>query len=149
MAPNLSIFAIPAFWIITMIPHNDAIALIKSSSNGRWDNTSPRSSLWDSKLQTTVPTEIYQRYERAEAAHKNGFENLPIFVGAILAGNIAKLDPWLLNIFAGIYLAMRVLYTMVYIHVRKGPASLFRTLIWFTSTMACMGVFVKAGFVLI
>lgn len=32
------------------------------------------------------------RYERAEAAHANGMENAPFFIGAVLAGNFAGLD---------------------------------------------------------
>jgi uncharacterized MAPEG superfamily protein len=39
-----------------------------------------------------MPADIYARYERTEAAHMNGMENTPMFVGAILAGNMVGLN---------------------------------------------------------
>jgi uncharacterized MAPEG superfamily protein len=35
---------------------------------------------------------VYARFERAEAAHANGLENAPLFIGAVLAGNVAGLE---------------------------------------------------------
>ena len=57
-------------------------------NNNRWNNSNPRSTKWDITLHESTPAEIYASYERAEAAHKNGMEKFPIFVGADLAGNI-------------------------------------------------------------
>lgn len=39
-----------------------------------------------------MPKEALARYERAEAAHLNGMESAPFFVGAVLAGNFAGLE---------------------------------------------------------
>lgn len=79
---------------------------------------------------------------------KNGFENLPIFVGAILAGNLAQLSSRTMNAFVGTYLAMRVLYTVVYVGVSSNRNSYWRTGIYFLSTGVCMGVYVGSGVVL-
>jgi uncharacterized MAPEG superfamily protein len=130
MAPNLSLFAIPAYWILTMLPHNYAIAIMRKANNGRWNNASPRSSKWDATLRESTPADVYARYERAEAAHKNGMENFPIFAGAILAGNIAKLDTLTLNAFVAAYLCSRVAYTVIYVSVNSHRYSLYRTAIW-------------------
>ncbi|KAG9236108.1 hypothetical protein BJ875DRAFT_457433 [Amylocarpus encephaloides] len=146
--PNLSLFAIPAYWVLTMAPHSYAVAIMSKANNGKWDNSNPRSSTWDNKLRTATPAEAYGRYERAEAAHKNGFENLPLFVGAILAGNLAGLSSVDLNRFTGAYLAMRALYTLVYVNVTRNSTSFFRTAIWLASTMGCMAVYVKSGIAL-
>jgi uncharacterized MAPEG superfamily protein len=127
---NLSFFAIPVYWILTLLPHNYAIAIMKKANNGRWNNSNPRSSKWDSTLRESTPAEIYGRYERAEAAHKNGMENLPIFVGAILAGNITNLTAFTLNTFAVAYLCLRVAYTFVYVSVSSHRYSFARTAIW-------------------
>ena len=40
----------------------------------------------------TTPAALFARYERAEAAHRNGMENAPFFIGAMLAGNWAGLS---------------------------------------------------------
>lgn len=145
---NLSFFAIPAYWVITLLPHNYAIKVMKKANNGRWNNSSPRSSKWDATLRESVPAEVYGRYERAEAAHKNGMENLSLFVGAILAGNVAHLSTSTLNTFAMAYLCLRVAYTLVYISVSTHRLSFFRSTIWFISTLWCMSIFIAAGFAL-
>ncbi|TVY39630.1 hypothetical protein LSUB1_G003054 [Lachnellula subtilissima] len=145
---NLSLYAVPAYWILCLVPHNYAIAIMTKANNGYWDNTNPRSSVWDAKLKQSVPAEAFGRYERAEAAMKNGFENFPIFVGAILAGNMARLDSQTLNGFVGTYLAMRVLYTVVYVKVTRNSYSFARTAIWGVSTLLCMGIYVKSGLAL-
>ncbi|KUJ07310.1 uncharacterized protein LY89DRAFT_789773 [Mollisia scopiformis] len=142
---NLSFFGVPMYWTLCMIPHGYAINIMKKANNGRWNNTSPRSSNWDASLRKSTPADIYSRYERAEAAHKNGFENLPLFVGAVLAGNIAKLDTKTLNTFVASYLASRVLYTLIYINVSKNSLSYFRTVVWLTGAVMCLGIFVKSG----
>jgi len=145
---NLSFFAVPVYWTLTLLPHNYAIYIIRKANNGRWNNSSPRSTKWDETLRKSTPADIYSRYERAEAAQKNGFENFPIFCGAILAGNIAHLDTRTLNLFVTVYLFMRVLYTLVYISVSSHRLSFLRSTIWFLSTLMCMGIFVKGGLAL-
>lgn len=145
---NLSFSAIPAYWVLTLLPHNYAVTIMKKANNGRWNNSSPRSSKWDATLRESTPAEVYSRYERAEAAHKNGMENLPIFIGAILAGNIAKLDTLTLNSFVVVYLCLRVAYTVAYISVTSHRFSFFRSAIWLLSTLMCMGIFITGGFAL-
>jgi uncharacterized MAPEG superfamily protein len=148
MATNLSFFAVPVYWVLCLLPHNYAIYIIQKANNGRWDNSSPRSSNWDATLRKSTPADVYSRYERAEAAQKNGFENFPIFTGAILAGNFAHLDTRTLNLFVVVYLFMRILYTLVYVSVSSHRLSLLRSTIWFLSTLLCMGIFVKGGLAL-
>ena len=63
--------------------------MAKKANNGHWDNTNPRNT---SYLEGKVPKEALARYERAEAAHLNGMESAPFFVGAVLAGNFAGLE---------------------------------------------------------
>jgi uncharacterized MAPEG superfamily protein len=48
-----------------------------------------------------------KRIVRSESAQQNGFENVPFFGIAILAGNYAKLAPSTLNTLALVYLASR------------------------------------------
>jgi uncharacterized MAPEG superfamily protein len=148
MATNLSFFAVPVFWTLCMVPHTYAVLIMAKANNGRWNNSSPRSSNWDEVLRKSTPKEVYARYERGKAAHKNGMENLPIFVGAILAGNYAQLDTRTLNLFVTVFLFARVLYTIVYISISSNRYSFIRSTIWFLSTSMCMGIFIKAGLAL-
>lgn len=142
---NLSFFGVPAYWTLCMIPHSYAISIMAKANNGRWDNSSPRSSNWDASLRKSTPADIYSRYERAEAASKNGFENLPLFIGAVMAGNIAHLDIQTLNAFVTAYLFSRILYTLIYINVSSNKLSYIRTMVWLTGAVMCLGVFVRSG----
>jgi uncharacterized MAPEG superfamily protein len=126
---NLSFFAIPAYWVLTLLLHNYAIAIMKKANNWRWNKSNPRPSKWDAILRESTPAEVYGRYERAEAAYKNGMENLPVFVGAVLAGNIANVNTSTLNAFVVSYLCLHLAYTVIYISVSSHRFSLFRTAI--------------------
>ena len=148
MPTNLSFFAVPVYWLLTMLPHTYAVLIARSANNGRWNNASPRSSTWDETLRKSTPKEIYARYERGEAAHKNGMENLPLFVGAILAGNFAKLETRTLNLFVVLFLLIRILYTIFYVSISSHRLSYLRSTTWFMGAVLCMGIFVKAGFAL-
>jgi uncharacterized MAPEG superfamily protein len=148
MTTNLSFFAVPVFWLLTMLPHTYAVLIVASTNNGRWNNASPRSSTWDETLRKSTPKEIYARYERAEAAHKNGMENLPIFIGAILAGNFANLETRTLNLFVVLFLLLRILYVIFYISISSVRLSYLRSTVWFVGAALCMGIFVKAGLAL-
>ncbi|KAH8654635.1 hypothetical protein BGZ60DRAFT_157765 [Tricladium varicosporioides] len=145
---NFSFYSIPAYWVLSLIPHSYAISVITKANGGKWSNVSPRSTTWDGHLRKTIPADIYARYERSEAASKNGFENLPIFVGAVLAGNLAKLGAREMNVFVGSYLALRVLYTLCYVNISKNWLSYARSVAWITGTLLCMRIFVKAGLAL-
>ncbi|MCJ1290238.1 hypothetical protein MMC34_001774 [Xylographa carneopallida] len=145
MTTNYSIYAIPAFWLLSLLPHNYAIYTITAANNGNWDNSNPRSSNWDKKLQSTVPAECFKRYERAEAAHKNGMENLALFATAIVLGNMAALESETLNTMAGAVLALRSLYNVVYVTVGDPRKSFARTGIWAASVGCCFYLIVRAG----
>ena len=145
---NLSFFAIPVYWVLTLIPHSYAVYIMQKANNGRWDNSSPRSTQMDAKYRQSTPAETYSRYERAKAAEKNGFENMPLFIGAILAGNIAQLETRTLNLFVTVYLFSRVLYTVCYVNIGSHKLSFARSTAWFFGAALCMGVYVKVGLAL-
>ncbi|KAE8443469.1 hypothetical protein EG329_001866 [Mollisiaceae sp. DMI_Dod_QoI] len=145
---NFSFFAIPVYWALTMVPHVYAVSIMTKANNGRWNNSSPRSSNWDASLRKSTPSDIYSRYERGKAAHVNGMENFSLFVGAIMAGNIAKLDASTLNGFVVAYLFSRILYTGIYIYVSSHRFSFIRSVCWITGVFMCLGVIVRSGMAL-
>lgn len=44
------------------------------------------------QYQKAIPAEILARSERAKAAHFNGYESAPFFIGAVLAASMARVD---------------------------------------------------------
>ena len=131
-----------------MLPHAYAVAIIKSSNNGRWDNSNPRSPAWNEKIHKTTPSDIFGRFERAEAAHKNGMESLAIFCTSVILGNIAELPANKLNAVAGLYLASRAIYNIVYIGTTSHKYSYIRTGVWLSSISLCLYQIMLAGNVL-
>ena len=75
---NLSIYAIPIFYILVLAPHAYAIGYIKRANKGRYDSANAHGQKFQTSIQKTVPPEILARYERAERAHNNGeYSNKP------------------------------------------------------------------------
>ncbi|KAF3004265.1 hypothetical protein E8E13_008192 [Curvularia kusanoi] len=132
MAPNYSLHTIPVYWFLALAPHAYAIGVAKRANNGVWDNTNPRNTSY--LTQNIVDKEALARYERAEAAHANGMENAPFFVGAVLAGNLAGLDAATLNAYTGVYIGLRVLYNVLYVRTTTLRSSRARSLVWGAST---------------
>ena len=142
---NYSLYALPAYFVLSMLPHGYAVATIKAANNGRWNNANPRSSNLNEQLQKSVPAEVFGRYERAEAAHKNGMENLAIFSTALVLGNMAYLPARTINTVAGLFLALRVVYTILYIYTTTVKYSYARTATWASSILLCMYPIVRAA----
>jgi len=145
---NYSVFALPAYYIISTLPHTFAITLIYKANNGKWDNSNPHSSNWKSKIQQSVPADVFAKYERAEAAHRNGMENLALFTGAIVLGNLAELPASTLNIFAAATLCLRVVYQGFYIYNTDVRRSFARTGMWITFVGMCFYMIVRSGIII-
>lgn len=78
---NPSILAIPAYYIISLVPHSYALNVATQGKLLTWDNRNPRSTELKAKLKASLPAETYAKYERLEACHANGFEVLPANLG--------------------------------------------------------------------
>ena len=89
------------------------------------------------KLKARLPAETYARYERLEACHANSMEILSVLTAAIVLGNIAGLKMEGLTSFATYFLAVRVVYMVVYAtHTTQGPTVL-RTGVWYVDVGMC------------
>ncbi|KAF2738410.1 hypothetical protein EJ04DRAFT_52365 [Polyplosphaeria fusca] len=142
---NYSLYTIPIYWIMAIAPHAYASKLVREANNNKWNNANPRSTVHHDQISKSVPSDVFAKYERAEAAHKNSMENAPLFIGAVLAGNLARLQPSFLNLALGTYLGFRVVYLAAYINTTTQKYSYLRSLLWATSTGLLFYVFVKAG----
>jgi len=145
---NYSVYSIPVYYVLSILPHSYAISLITAANNGKWDNSSPRSSSYASTIQKSVPAACFAKYERAESAHKNGMENLAVFATAVVLGNLAKLPSEKLNAVTGLFLALRVAYTVAYVQISDHKKSFVRTGLWASGVACCMYLIVSAGNVL-
>lgn len=83
--PNYALLTIPAMWLTAIAPHSWAITYVKKHNNGRFDNANAKTQAFGAKLQANLPADVLARFERAEAAHRNGLENLPLFAVGVLA----------------------------------------------------------------
>ncbi len=145
MPNNSTLIAIPAMWLTALWPHVYAVYLITSANNGRFDNANSKGHAFLESLQKTVPREVLAKYERCEAAHRNGLENLPLFAAAILAANFSGVSHTTVATGAWTYVAMRMLYNACYMSINSNRKSLVRTAVWWLSTMIPMGLLVSAA----
>ena len=142
---NTSVLAIPAYFILAMIPHGWAINVASQGNISTWDNRNPRNTDLKAKLKARLPAETYAKYERLEACHANSMESFPLFTAAIVLGNIAGLKKEDLTRFAGYFLALRVAYMAVYAtHKTQGP-TILRTGIWYVGIGLCFKTIVQAA----
>jgi len=142
---NYSVYAIPAYYVLSLAPHSYGLSIIRNANNGYWDNHNPRGIDAATMYKKSVPAAVFAKFEKAEGAHKNGMENLPLFIGAVILGNMAKLESSTLNTVVGSYLALRVVYTALYIKTTKNSYSYARTTVWGLSTSLLFYLIVKAA----
>jgi uncharacterized MAPEG superfamily protein len=148
---NLSILAIPAYYTLAFLPHAYAINVATNTKPLTWDNSAPRSPAAKAAIKEKISEEQYGRYERAEAASANAYENLPLFASAVIVANAAGLKrdgPFGLDAFIGAWFGARILHTLSYILITDPTTSFLRTGIWASSVGLCFGVFGQAARVL-
>lgn len=145
MTPNFSIYSIPAYYVLTLAPHVYSTAIVSRVSHKIYDNRNPRGTLQSQSIQKSVPQPTFLMYERARACHNNGMENMSLFIGAIILGNMANLDNETLNWGAGTFLVLRALYTVAYVKIESKKASFLRTLVWVAGVITCLWMTVKAA----
>ncbi|GAA5966376.1 hypothetical protein JCM21900_003242 [Sporobolomyces salmonicolor] len=144
-ATNYSFYAVPAMWTMGIATHFYAIGLTKASNDlPDFDNVSPREFVNRVRKQEKQ-SPIVGKYLRAEAAQINTFENLGWFSAAVVAGNIARLPTRYLNLFAGGYLASRLLYTLLYVNTTSAAWSHLRSVTFVGGVASIMTTFIKAG----
>lgn len=149
MAPNYSIYGIPLYWLLALVPHGYASSIIKKANNGRRNNANPRSVDTHQHYKKVCPAAVWARWERAEAAHNNALENAPLFIGTIIIGNVVGLSPDTLNIATGVALGLRLVYTLLYIGISKNKPSYARSMVWAGFVGTLVTVLIKAGNVVV
>ena len=83
---NYSIYAIPAFYMLSLGP------LLYSSTIIKLDVVNPRGTSFSESRKKSLDKATLARFERARSAHLNALENLPLFASAVICANIAGLE---------------------------------------------------------
>ena len=142
---NFSLYALPAYYLLSLYPHMAALRIATNNRPTTWDNRNPRAVELKANLQAKLPRDTYLKWERAEAASANAFENQALFFGAVIVGNVVGLEKSMLNRFAARFLVARALHTLSYLMVSRQRWTYFRTLAWVWSVAEALRVFVLAA----
>jgi uncharacterized MAPEG superfamily protein len=142
---NYSFYAIPAVWLLSLLPHTYAIILYSTSGPKTFDNRHPRSLTSKLEGDQTIDKATKECIIRAEGAQQNGFENLPFFAAAVVAGNSFGLEPMTMNVLTGAYVAIRAIYNLVYINGSTPTLGYLRSTIYTASVGIVCTIFIMAG----
>ncbi|THW23022.1 hypothetical protein D6D23_05805 [Aureobasidium pullulans] len=144
--PDYSLLAIPVYTIMAIIPHAYAISTV--SKQTQWSNANGRGESNVQHLKKTLPAAVLATYERAEAAHKNSFESMPLFIAATLSGvfaeKLTRTDVGNAQ-FSAVFLGIRALYTILYINTSSEKYSHARSLTWTAGLALCFYQIYKAA----
>src|SRR5205085_3749560 len=105
-----------AYWMLiaaAMLPYV-TIALAKSA--GGIDNRAPRRSL----------ETLSGWRQRADWAHRNHFEAFPAFAASVLVAELTHAPQGRIDLLAGIFVVLRLLYTALYI----ADQAILRSIVW-------------------
>jgi len=145
MSPNYSFYAIPATWVLSILPHLYAISVHDSKSPKKFDNTQPRSVTSTLKDNQALDSATKDRIIRAEGAQQNGFENVGLFAAGVVAANFAGVPAGTMNALSGGYVVSRILYNLVYINNESKAAANLRSTVYLSGVGIIWTLFIMAG----
>ena len=119
-----------AYWMVLAAAFLPYVAAAYAK-RGDVDNHAPRRSL----EALTGPR------QRADWAQRNHFESFPLFAAAVIIASVVGTPHSTVNWLAGIYVALRILYTVAYITDR----STLRSIVFTLGALCVLGLFVAAG----
>ncbi|KAF2219140.1 hypothetical protein BDZ85DRAFT_269179 [Elsinoe ampelina] len=141
MAPNLAVISIPAYYLLSVVPHSFALNIACGGDISKFDNRNPRSSTYIAGLKEKLSPEQFAKFERCESAHKNNLESFPLFASAVFVGLLAdgvgkggiltgkSVSAETLR-FVYSFLAVRLAYNVAYVTTRRNKYTLLRSGLW-------------------
>ncbi|KAJ7153547.1 hypothetical protein C8R43DRAFT_1002468 [Mycena crocata] len=143
LSTPLSLYSIPAVWLTAFLPVTMKTMLIQKVKG--YNNLEPRATTSRIGTDKGLPPAIAARILRMEGAHLNGYENFPIWVAAVLAGNIAGLDSYTLNVVSLFYIAGRITYNYIYFNQATEFQSWVRSGVYFSTLSLPMYIIFKSA----
>jgi uncharacterized MAPEG superfamily protein len=119
---NYPLLAIPAYYVFSLVPHAYAGSIL-ASAGYKVNNANPKAAMSPSEVQGKVPDEVFQKYQRAENAHSNNTEQMPLFASAVLASLLAEKVIML-------FMAVRAAYVVSYVQIADHSKSFIRSALW-------------------
>jgi uncharacterized MAPEG superfamily protein len=116
-----------AYWMLlvaALLPYL-TVGLAKS---GGFDNRAPRPSL----------ERLAGWRRRADWAHRNHFEAFPAFAAAVIVAELAHAPQGRINLLAGIFVLLRLIYTALYL----ADMAALRSIVWSLGILAIISLFV-------
>ncbi|WVQ79987.1 hypothetical protein IAT38_002088 [Cryptococcus sp. DSM 104549] len=141
---NYSLYAVPAGWLIGMVPLWWAVAVSKKHSRKGYSNANPGES-WKTLKEAALPPKIYGRVTRAVAANNNTHINFPLFVACLGVANAAHVSANVLHACTTTWLLARVAYNFAYILIEDDKKSAIRSLLYFTGVLSCLTLAINAA----
>ncbi|KAJ7796625.1 hypothetical protein B0H13DRAFT_2508636 [Mycena leptocephala] len=145
LSTPLSLYSIPVVWLTAFLP-----CTMKACPEMH-----PSPSLGADQTQTVLiqqtqgynkpPPAVAARILRMDGAHYNGYENLPIWIAAVLVGHIARLDNYTLNVVSLLYIGGRITYNYIYFNQATELQSLVRSAVYFSTLSLPMYLIFKAA----
>ena len=124
-----------AYWMIlaaALVPYiGTSYAKFAGGGLRSYDNHSPRAQL------ETVPP----KRRRAHWAQLNGFEAFPPFAAGVIVAHLAGAPQVWIDILAMTFVALRVIYTLLYIYDKPSA----RSLVWLAGLLCVVGLFAAAA----
>lgn len=80
----------------------------------------------------------FGKYQRAEAAQQNGFENIALYASAIVAANVARVPVSFVNAASAYYVFSRIVYNLLYINTERLSTSNLRSIVFVSSIVTCV-----------
>jgi uncharacterized MAPEG superfamily protein len=118
-----------AYWMIlaaALLPYL-TILLVKRAGRERFDNSRPRAWL-DARSGWQ---------QRGDWAHRNHFETFPIFAAAVFVAELTHASQAAIDWLAGLYVVLRVLYTLLYLADKPTP----RSAVWALGFLVTLALF--------
>jgi uncharacterized MAPEG superfamily protein len=116
-----------AYWMLlvaALLPYL-TVGLAKS---GGFDNHAPRPSL----------ERLAGWRRRADWAHRNHFEAFPAFAAAVIVAELAHAPQGRINFLAGIFVLLRLIYTVLYL----ADLAALRSIVWSLGILVVVSLFV-------
>lgn len=124
-----------AYWMVlaaAFLPYvGTGYAKFSDGGGKTYDNHAPRA-----QAETLPP-----RRRRAYWAQLNGFEAFPAFAAGVIIAHLAGGPQTWIDALAAAFVALRVVYTLLYIHDR--PTA--RSLVWSAGLLCVLGLFLAAA----
>lgn len=120
-----------AYWMILAAIFLPYLTILFAKAPGGIDNRAPRLGL----------ASLTGWRQRADWAHRNHFEAFPAFAAAVIVAELAHMEQSRIDLLAGSFVLLRVLYTVTYLADR----ATLRSIVWSLAFFAVLALFVLSA----